>query len=325
MSSNSLSNLSSPSAGGPSGGASSVGQRKDTRRTPIPGAGEDDYDDDDDDLAELREREREARENRKVSSLYPTFCILCHHITLIPYPTFIFVTFEQILDLEISNASLLAINVTLEKTKLKQSSEIRDLKRRLRDRSYAPPLSSPSLLASLDASSQYSDQQPFQANNPLSDDEDGEPEPDIETLIMEDHSFAEVCRTIEKLLRRATEAVKNKVEVDKAGARVLSALTFDNNEDDDDHVGERSFVVDGDGDGGGALRLSRRAENKLRSRERQNLAQIAALESEVENLRRDVDKQKESNQLLKRRYDEERSKRSPQRSMPEMLKRLPHM
>lgn len=53
------------------------------------------------------------------------------------------------------------------------------------------------------------------------------------------------------------------------------------------------------------LTQRRKDEKELRSKERQNLGQLSDLEAEVAKLQRALDKQKESYQSLKRRYEEQ--------------------
>lgn len=76
--------------------------------------------DEEDDNSADRKLRAEAKSNRKVSA----YMLPIHTATLIRV---------QIADLEITNRSLLAINITLEATKHRQAKEIRDLRRRLRE------------------------------------------------------------------------------------------------------------------------------------------------------------------------------------------------
>lgn len=121
----------------------------------------------------------------------------------------------QVLDLQIQNASLLAINATLERTKLKQSNEIRDLRRRMRDKSLAPISSaSPGLLS------------------PVSDEffsgDDSDEEVDFDTLLKEDEKFADVARLLEALLRRASDAIAYQpTEKDLANKKVLTSVEME--------------------------------------------------------------------------------------------------
>ena len=86
---------------------------------------------------EEREHKRELQSARKVSVFAPwTSKFEWIELTLSPHTRN-----GQILDLEITNASLLSINTSLERLKSAQAKEIRELRRRLRDSGH-PDLSS---------------------------------------------------------------------------------------------------------------------------------------------------------------------------------------
>ncbi|KAM0754448.1 hypothetical protein T439DRAFT_321484 [Meredithblackwellia eburnea MCA 4105] len=103
---------------------------------------------------------------------------------------------RRILDLEIRNASLLAVNTHLEVLKLRQTKEIRDLRRKLRESRALMPISAQVLDEGLDSGSENDD----------SNDEDGE-EPTWEALLKNDDKFAAVANLVEALVRRAKDAV----------------------------------------------------------------------------------------------------------------------
>lgn len=117
---------------------------------------------------------------------------------------------------------MLAINSSLERTKLKQASEIRDLRRRLRDKSLAPLSStSPGLLSpssDCGAASFFSG----------SDSEDGQSEVDFDALMKEDPRFGDVARLLDSLIRRAADAVAfQPSEKDPTSKRVLNTVEME--------------------------------------------------------------------------------------------------
>ena len=93
----------------------------------------------------------------------------------------------------------MAINTTLEKAKHKTSSELRDLRRKFRDRSLHIPLSSP--------------QHPAHAllSPSLDEDDEDEEDVDIDHLLKEDLIFAEMAKTLESLIRKGKEACEFQV------------------------------------------------------------------------------------------------------------------
>ncbi|KAM0788131.1 hypothetical protein ACM66B_001296 [Microbotryomycetes sp. NB124-2] len=158
---------------------------------------------------------------------------------------------RKIDDLEITNKSLLTINTSLERLKLAQTREIRDLRRRLRDMSalggaavdgaHMGPAAalvafrtaeglpvSPRLA---DASSRFqSTEYPFPTENSLEDhdhddDDDSDVEPTWDELLASDLQFSAIATVVESLVKRGREAVEWQVDrrlVEGAG-RVLSA------------------------------------------------------------------------------------------------------
>lgn len=119
--------------------------------------------------------------------------------------------FVQILDLEITNTSLLAINASLEKAKVKQAQELRDLRRTLRDRTIGPPSSS--LLSPM------SDASPWPRL-----------EADVdydfawEDILARDAPFAEAIRAVEAMTLHAKNALEKTVASENlpVGGRVLN-------------------------------------------------------------------------------------------------------
>lgn len=128
---------------------------------------------------------------------------------------------SQILDLEITNTSLLAINASLEKAKAKQSAELRELRRRMRDRtSFAPLSSSPASLLSPSSAAGGGD---FIWNE---HDEEEEKEMSWEEILKEDEKFADMVRLLDSMTRRGKEALEKvatgHVHTGKSGPKVLN-------------------------------------------------------------------------------------------------------
>jgi hypothetical protein len=122
----------------------------------------------------------------------------------------------QILDLEITNTSLLAINASLEKAKAKQSAEIRTLRRQIRDRTSFAPLTSSNLLSS--TSDDF-------AWNPSILDEEDEEEMTWEDILGQDEKFADMVRLLDSMNRRGKEALEKTVKSEEkhlGGPKVLS-------------------------------------------------------------------------------------------------------
>ncbi|BGP14552.1 hypothetical protein JCM10213_001901 [Rhodosporidiobolus nylandii] len=129
---------------------------------------------------------------------------------------------RKILDLEITNSSLLSINASLERLKLKQSSEIRELRRRLRESVGGAGL------AALRARAAALDEgvSGGESSDPDDEeDEDGEetPEPTWQELLDGDEHFSAVAATLESLVRRAKGALEY-VPAAHEGGRVLSTV-----------------------------------------------------------------------------------------------------
>lgn len=134
----------------------------------------------------------------------------------------------QIEDLEISNRSLLAINVTLEATKHRQAKEIRDLKRKLREsRLILPPQAFKQVMDKDDTTEEDEDEG-----------EDGEDVPPEEG----DETYLHVKLLLDNLLQAAKQALETKPSdfETRTGAKVLSAEEVEN---------WRDHEVDPPGDG----------------------------------------------------------------------------
>ena len=117
----------------------------------------------------------------------------------------------QILDLEITNTSLLAINASLEKAKVRQAQELRDLRRTLRDRTIGPPSSS--LLSPI------SDASPWPRLETEVDDDFA-----WEEILARDAPFAEALRAVEAMTLHAKTALEKTVASENltVGGRVLN-------------------------------------------------------------------------------------------------------
>lgn len=148
----------------------------------------------------------------------------------------------QVLDLEITNASLLAINAMLERAKQKQSSEISSLRRKLREGPVflpSPMPTSPGVSSS--ASS-------FGLNGePLDYEVEGEEEEDWSTILSRDPEFGHIAKCLESLVeegQHAIDASAQDVEQKKVGLKVVSRFhepeedtAADGAEEDEDEEG----------------------------------------------------------------------------------------
>ncbi|KAG0152462.1 hypothetical protein CROQUDRAFT_145620 [Cronartium quercuum f. sp. fusiforme G11] len=139
---------------------------------------------------------------------------------------------RKILDLEISNASLLAINARLERTKLKQANEIRELRQKMRERSMGHHASTP---VTLDDGSSAAEE---------SETEEGEK---IESLMKVDQRFAEAIGILEGLIGRAKQALVS-VPGDLGSKKVLNRIEFraDGDDDEDDEEEEEDLEANVD-------------------------------------------------------------------------------
>ncbi|KAK9900752.1 hypothetical protein P389DRAFT_166220 [Cystobasidium minutum MCA 4210] len=128
---------------------------------------------------------------------------------------------RKILDLEITNTSLLAINASLEKAKAKQSAELRELRRRIHDRSsFAPLSSSPGSLLS-PSSAEAGGDISWNAEN-----EEEDKEMAWEDILKEDTRFADMVKLLETMTRRGKKALEKIAAVSdkpvKSGPKVLN-------------------------------------------------------------------------------------------------------
>lgn len=177
-------------------------------------------------------------------------------------------TTNQILDLEISNTSLLTINASLERIKSLQTKEIRDLKRRLRESNLggsgfgAGTLSNSSkarrALAAfraaeglgIDSSTRSpldhsSDSFSDEDGSDDDDDDDDEPEQTWDEILARDEQFSAIAHVVERLVRTGQAAVEYQVDRQSldhvgVGGRVLNVVEMEERrrsiEEEDDLV-----------------------------------------------------------------------------------------
>ena len=138
--------------------------------------------------------------------------------------------FRQILDLEITNKSLLAINATLERTKLSQATELRDLRRAVREGHFSTSSSAlPLHTAPLLGSSSLNPFSPLKSPDlDYFPDEEEEDLPWEEVLAL-DPGFGEVVRNLETLHVRALQAVlkSSTAASSEVGGKVLSQFDLE--------------------------------------------------------------------------------------------------
>ncbi|GAA5975490.1 hypothetical protein JCM5350_002629, partial [Sporobolomyces pararoseus] len=133
---------------------------------------------------------------------------------------------RRIMDLEIRTSSLLSINAQLERQKLKQTSEIRELRRKLREsigggvgiRRFDVDEG-----RSSSSGGEFSDADEIEEED---EDEDREVQPSWEELLQSDPSFGQVATLVEGLIKRGKKAVEYKVE-EKEKGRVLTTVEME--------------------------------------------------------------------------------------------------
>lgn len=135
-------------------------------------------------------------------------------------------TNRKILDLEISNKSLLAINSGLEVLKIKQAREIRDLKRRLREGQSSD--------GALDEGESWGDL------SSDGDDDDGYSSHDDNPLDAELEASHQRCKSlIDDMVQHARQAIlaRHEYKEKPLGSRVLHPTELDDmlHEDGDEH------------------------------------------------------------------------------------------
>lgn len=138
---------------------------------------------------------------------------------------------HQVLDLEITNTSLLAINSSLESLKVRNRDEIRSLRRRLRESRTMPTYSSLRTLpdegklssCSDDDDRVHTDDDSNGVEGERDDDDDAEEEVETswEDLLLEDAQFAHIAMSLHSLVQRAEKAIAFTVEKNDTMGRVL--------------------------------------------------------------------------------------------------------
>ncbi|SCV71107.1 BQ2448_2695 [Microbotryum intermedium] len=151
---------------------------------------------------------------------------------------------RKILDLEITNKSLLSINASLEQLKIKHTAELRDMRRRMRESNAGlalAPFRTPQSPRKTKAVSTNGSVSPFEGIS-SDDEEDGddeggdESEVSWERILDKDPHYAAVCQTIEALMRRGKQAIASKVEEKNLGGRVLNAMEIQQEGDSSDDL-----------------------------------------------------------------------------------------
>ncbi|GAA5866121.1 hypothetical protein JCM1840_005078 [Sporobolomyces johnsonii] len=140
---------------------------------------------------------------------------------------------RRILDLEIRNSSLLTVNASLERLKLKHTSEIRELRRRLRESHGG------AALARFVPDEGLSDSSDGDDGDHDGGDDGDEPETTWEELLEGDKHFSAIASALESLVKRAKTAVEYAPSANEAG-RVLSTVEME------DRLDEMSEGTDGD-------------------------------------------------------------------------------
>ncbi|GAA5953214.1 hypothetical protein JCM3765_007444 [Sporobolomyces pararoseus] len=131
---------------------------------------------------------------------------------------------RRIMDLEIRTSSLLSINAQLERQKLKQTSEIRELRRKLRESIGGVGIRRFDVDEGRSSSGgEFSDADELDEED---EDEDGEVQPSWEELLHSDPSFGQVATLVEGLIKRGKKAVEYKVE-EKEKGRVLTTVEME--------------------------------------------------------------------------------------------------
>ncbi|GAA5936659.1 hypothetical protein JCM3775_000159 [Rhodotorula graminis] len=195
---------------------------------------------------------------------------------------------RKIADLEIRNTSLLAINTTLERLKVKHTSEIRELRRRMREsvggaglaalRAHVSRLDENDLVGGgSDLDESDADDVDGAARAGAGAGVDDEPEPTWQELLEGDATFSALAATVESLIARGRRAVEYEPSKGETG-RVLSTVEMedrlqggyrDEEEADDDELTPESSGRSTPATSGTSISTSRAADGAgLRSSER---------------------------------------------------------
>lgn len=138
-------------------------------------------------------------------------------------------THGQIADLEIRNASLLSINTSLERLKVKHTNEIRELRRKLRESIGGAGLAALRVQATkLVEGDDAGGEHPDDSEDEVDSDGEREVEPTWQELLDGDPTFSALAGTVEALIARAKRAVEYEpAGSDVAGGRVLSTVEME--------------------------------------------------------------------------------------------------
>lgn len=130
------------------------------------------------------------------------------------------------MDLEIRTSSLLSINAQLERQKLKQTSELREMRRKLRE-SLGGGGGVGTRRFEVEEGRSSSGGEFSEEDEDEDEDEDGEVQVSWEELLRSDQSFGQVASLIEGLIKRGKKAVEYKVEERWDKGRVISAVEME--------------------------------------------------------------------------------------------------
>ncbi|GAA6060759.1 hypothetical protein JCM10212_006739 [Sporobolomyces blumeae] len=138
---------------------------------------------------------------------------------------------RRIMDLEIRTSSLLTINAQLERHKLKQTSEIRELKRKLRESLGGSGATLRQLARNGDGETsegggdglEYDDE-----DDEDGDDGEGRRPPTWEELLEADDKFRHIANVVEAMVKRGKKALEATVDDKRdVGGRVISAVEME--------------------------------------------------------------------------------------------------
>ncbi|BGP38582.1 hypothetical protein JCM10450v2_002531 [Rhodotorula kratochvilovae] len=134
---------------------------------------------------------------------------------------------RKIADLEIRNTSLLAINASLERLKVKHTREIRELRRRMRESVGGAGLAALRAQVSLlDEGDGGSDAGGSDSDGEGAEEGDDGPEPTWQELLEGDATFSALAATVESLITRGRRAIEYEPSQGEAG-RVLSTVEME--------------------------------------------------------------------------------------------------
>ncbi|GAA5825529.1 hypothetical protein JCM3770_004315 [Rhodotorula araucariae] len=139
---------------------------------------------------------------------------------------------RKIADLEIRNTSLLAINASLERVKVKHTKEIRELRRRMRESVGGAGLAAlRAQVSRLDEGDGGSDAGGLDSDGESADEGDDRPEPTWQELLEGDATFSALAATVESLITRGRRAIEYEPSKGETG-RVLSTVEMEDRLED---------------------------------------------------------------------------------------------